>query len=134
MPSTISCITLCWTKPAVPTWTAGAPASMNSMASAAVQMPPIPMTGMLTVWATWYTAASAGGWGTTATGTTVRKGTVAVDPRVIPLGTRMNIPGDGDGVAEDTGGASKGNIIDLGYGPNDVYDWSSWYVDVCILN
>lgn len=88
----------------------------------------------LTVWATWYTAASAGGSGTTACGTTVRKGTVAVDPRVIPLGTRMYIPGYGYGVAEDTGGAVIGNIIDLGYGPNDVVDWSSSWVEICILN
>jgi uncharacterized protein YabE (DUF348 family) len=87
----------------------------------------------LTVWATWYTAASAGG-GSTATGTTVRKGTVAVDPRLIPLGTSMYIPGYGYGVAEDTGGAVIGNIIDLGYGPDDVKDWRSRYVDICILN
>ncbi len=87
----------------------------------------------MTVWATWYTAASAGGSGTTATGTTVQKGTVAVDPSVIPLGTRMYIPGYGDGVAEDTGGAIIGNIIDPGYGPNDVYDWYNRYVDICIL-
>ncbi|MFB3093406.1 MAG: 3D domain-containing protein, partial [Dehalococcoidia bacterium] len=87
----------------------------------------------MTVWATWYTAASAGGSGTTATGTTVQKGTVAVDPSVIPLGTRMYIPGYGYGVAEDTGGAIIGNIIDLGYGPDDVYDWYSRYVDICIF-
>ena len=87
----------------------------------------------LTVWATWYTAASAGGSGRTATGTIVQKGTVAVDPSVIPMGTRMYIPGYGYGVAEDTGGAIVGNIIDLGYGPNDVWDWSSRYVDICIL-
>jgi 3D (Asp-Asp-Asp) domain-containing protein len=88
----------------------------------------------LTVWATWYTAASAGGSGSTATGTTVRKGTVAVDPRLIPLGTRMYIPGYGYGVAEDTGGAIVGNIIDLGYGANDVMDWRSGWVEICILN
>jgi uncharacterized protein YabE (DUF348 family) len=87
----------------------------------------------MTVWATWYTAASAGGSGTTATGTSVQKGTVAVDPSVIPLGTRMYIPGYGYGVAEDTGGAIIGNIIDLGYGPDDVWDWYSRYVDICIL-
>jgi len=87
----------------------------------------------LRVWATWYTAASAGG-GSTATGTVVRKGTVAVDPRVIPLGTQMYIPGYGYGVAEDTGGAVIGNIIDLGYGPDDVKDWRSGWVDICILN
>jgi len=86
------------------------------------------------VWATWYTATSAGGSGRTATGTTVHKGTVAVDPRVIPLGTRMDIPGYGYGVAEDTGGAIIGNIIDLGYGANDVKDWRSGYVNICLLN
>ena len=88
----------------------------------------------LTVWATWYTAASAGGSGVTYTGTTVQKGTVAVDPSVIPLGTRMYIPGYGYGVAEDTGGAILGNMIDLGYGPNDIWDWGSRYVDICILD
>jgi 3D (Asp-Asp-Asp) domain-containing protein len=87
----------------------------------------------LRVWATWYTAASAGG-GTTATGTAVRKGTVAVDPRVIPLGTRMYIPGYGYGVAEDTGGGIIGNVIDLGYGVNDVKDWRSGWVAICVLN
>jgi 3D (Asp-Asp-Asp) domain-containing protein len=88
----------------------------------------------LSVWATWYTAASAGGFGTTATGTIVRKGTVAVDPSVIPLGTRMYVPGYGYGVAEDTGGAIIGNIIDLGYGPDDVKDWRSRQVQICILD
>ena len=38
---------------------------------------------------------------------------VAVDPSVIPLGTRMTVPGYGEGVAADTGGAVKGLIIDL---------------------
>jgi 3D (Asp-Asp-Asp) domain-containing protein len=88
----------------------------------------------MNVWATWYSAATAGGVGVTATGTTVRKGAVAVDPRVIPLGTRMYIPGYGYGVAEDTGGAVIGNIIDLGYGPNDVMDWRSGWVEICILS
>lgn len=87
----------------------------------------------MNVYATWYTAASAGGSGTTATGTGVYKGIVAVDPRVIPLGTRMYIPGYGYGLAADTGGGIKGDIIDLGYGPNDVYDWRSRRVDICIL-
>jgi 3D (Asp-Asp-Asp) domain-containing protein len=87
----------------------------------------------LNVYATWYTAASAGGSGTTATGTGVYKGIVAVDPRVIPLGTRMYIPGYGYGLAADTGGAIKGNIIDLGYGANDVKNWRPGYLDICIL-
>lgn len=56
---------------------------------------------------------------TTATGETLRKGIVAVDPKVIPLHTRMFITSDkieyGLGVAEDTGGKIKGNIVDLAY-------------------
>jgi 3D (Asp-Asp-Asp) domain-containing protein len=38
---------------------------------------------------------------------------VAVDPSVIPLGTRLTIPGYGSGVAADTGGAIQGATIDL---------------------
>jgi uncharacterized protein YabE (DUF348 family) len=84
------------------------------------------------VWATYYTAASAGG-STTATGTSVHKGIIAVDPRVIPLGTRMYVPGYGYGVAADTGGGVTGYSIDLAYGADDYYDWHSHYVDICIL-
>ena len=87
----------------------------------------------LNVYATWYTATSAGGSGVTATGTGVYKGIVAVDPRVIPLGTRMYIPGYGYGIAADTGGGIIGNMIDLGYGPDDVKDWRTRWVDICIL-
>lgn len=56
---------------------------------------------------------------TTATGMRVRYGVVAVDPKVIPLGSRLYIEGAngtwiyGTAVAADTGGAVKGNIIDL---------------------
>ena len=54
-------------------------------------------------------------WGKqTATGTTCVEGrTIAVDPRVIPYGTRVHIDGFGDFVAEDCGGAIKGNHIDI---------------------
>ena len=55
---------------------------------------------------------------TTATGERLRKGIVAVDPKVIPLHTKMFITGTieyGLGVAEDTGGVIKGNIVDLAY-------------------
>lgn len=55
----------------------------------------------------------------TATGATLKKGIVAVDPREIPMHTKMFITSDsweyGLGVAEDTGGKIKGNIIDLAY-------------------
>lgn len=87
----------------------------------------------LNVYATWYTAASAGGSGVTATGTGVYKGIVAVDPRVIPLGTQMYIPGYGYARAADTGGGVQGTHIDLGYGVDDVKDWRTRWVDICIL-
>ena len=43
------------------------------------------------------------------------QGVVAVDPSVIPLGTKLYIPGYGNGVAADVGGGIKGDIIDLWY-------------------
>ncbi len=49
----------------------------------------------------------------TATGTVPKVGTIAVDPSVIPLGTKVYIVGYGFATAEDTGGAVKGNIVDL---------------------
>ncbi|MDO4733297.1 MAG: 3D domain-containing protein [Bacillota bacterium] len=50
---------------------------------------------------------------TTYTGTWPKRGTIAVDPSVIPLGTKVYVVGYGFATAEDTGGAIKGNIIDL---------------------
>lgn len=94
---------------------------------------PLECPQALGVYATWYTAASAGGSGTTATGTGVYRGIIAVDPGVIPLGTRMYVPGYGYGVAADTGGGIIGNMIDLGFGDNDVYDWRVGWVEICVL-
>jgi 3D (Asp-Asp-Asp) domain-containing protein len=51
--------------------------------------------------------------GKTASGLAVRKGVVAVDPKVIPLLTRMHVPGYGHAIAADVGVAIKGRIIDL---------------------
>lgn len=51
--------------------------------------------------------------GRTASGLPVGPGIVAVDPAVIPLGTRMSVPGYGEAVAADTGGAVQGALIDL---------------------
>ncbi len=65
--------------------------------------------------ATAYTASCAGCSGYTATGYRAGRGIVAVDPRVIPLGTKLFIPGYGFAIAGDTGGAIVGNRIDLGF-------------------
>ena len=79
--------------------------------------------------ATAYTHTDEGCNMTTATGTTVRVGTVAVDPTVIPYGTRMFIVTNdgayiyGIGTAEDCGGAIKGNRLDL-YFPTDAECWA----------
>ena len=51
--------------------------------------------------------------GITAIGLRARKGIVAVDPKVIPLGTKLYIPGYGEALAADTGGRIKGSRIDL---------------------
>jgi 3D (Asp-Asp-Asp) domain-containing protein len=51
--------------------------------------------------------------GRTSTGIPTAPGVVAVDPSVIPLGTRLTIPGYGVGIAADTGGAVQGNTIDV---------------------
>ena len=51
--------------------------------------------------------------GTTSSGRPVGWGAVAVDPSVIPLGSRLSVPGYGLGVAADTGGAIQGARIDL---------------------
>ena len=62
----------------------------------------------LTVVATAYALT-----GSTATGAPVGYGVVAVDPSVIPLGTRMTIPGYGEGTAADVGSGISGPMIDL---------------------
>lgn len=65
--------------------------------------------------ATWYDPYHDGSndHGRTYTGVLAGYGVVAVDPRFMPLGTRLYIEGYGYAVAADTGGAIKGNRIDL---------------------
>lgn len=82
------------------------------------------------VYATSYSPSRAGvprtsrTFGITRSGQPLVKGLIAVDPRYIPLGTRLYIPGYGFAVAADTGGGVKGRFIDLGYSDNDYQSWA----------
>lgn len=70
----------------------------------------------------------------TATGTWPSRGTVAVDPSVIPMGTKLHIEGYGEAIAADTGGAIKGNIIDVYLdSENDCFSWGRRQVEVRII-
>jgi len=83
--------------------------TIQSAAAPPEQAPsPAGVPGTITVTATGYSLP-----GHTSTGLPVGYGVVAVDPSVIPLGTRLTIPGYGEGVAADTGSAVAGFTIDL---------------------
>ena len=60
-----------------------------------------------------YLPSDGGGAGITATGLPARHGVAAVDPNIIPLGSRLYIPGYGVAIAADTGGMIEGHMIDL---------------------
>lgn len=88
----------------------------------------------LNVVATGYTPGDPGCTGITYTGTKASRGTIAVDPRVIPFGTKLYIPGYGYGVAADTGGAIKGNKIDLCYeSRTEALNWGIKNITVYIV-
>ncbi len=74
--------------------------------------------------ATGYSAAEPGLDPWTATGRRAKYGVCAVDPSVIPLGTRLWIPGYGYAIAADTGGAIRGNRIDVCF--DSVADAKVW--------
>lgn len=70
-------------------------------------------TAVMSMEATAYLPSDGGGSGITAMGIPATYGVVAVDPSIIPLGTRVYIPGYGTAIAADTGGAIYGYRIDL---------------------
>ncbi|MBN1429315.1 MAG: DUF348 domain-containing protein [Anaerolineae bacterium] len=93
----------------------------------------------LHVLATSYSPSTAGDkkpgdarFGLSGTGAPVTRGVVATDPRIIPLGTHLYVPGYGLGRALDVGGAVKGMRIDLGYTDDELTLWNTW-VDVYLL-
>jgi len=77
--------------------------------------------------------------GITSTGVTAKRNsngysTIAVDPRVIPLGSKLWVDGYGLAIAEDIGGAIKGNHIDLYFSSSsEMWDWGSRSVNIYIL-
>ncbi|RYL98472.1 peptidoglycan-binding protein [Sporolactobacillus sp. THM7-7] len=86
-----------------------------------------------------YTAYCNGCSGKTATGINLRKNpgakVVAVDPSVIPLGTKLYVEGYGYAVAGDTGGAIKGRKIDVFFKNNsDALQWGRRTVKVKVLD
>ncbi|KKI91611.1 hypothetical protein WQ54_13935 [Bacillus sp. SA1-12] len=86
-----------------------------------------------------YTAYCSGCSGTTATGINLRANPnakiIAVDPSVIPLGTKVYVEGYGYAVAADTGSAIKGNKIDVFLSSKSAaYRWGSKRVKIKILN
>jgi 3D (Asp-Asp-Asp) domain-containing protein len=70
--------------------------------------------------------------GHTATGMPVGQGVVAVDPSVIPLGTRLYVPGYGNGVAADIGSGIQGATIDLWMTPTQCAAWGRRTVTITV--
>lgn len=85
------------------------------------------------VYATHYDSHCPGCNDWTAIGMRAGKGVIAVDPKVIKLRSKVYVPGYGLAVAGDTGGAVKGNIIDLGFEDAHTAGWSARFVDIYLL-
>ncbi len=84
------------------------------------------------MWATSYDSTCSGCSTTTATGMKQGYGVVAVDPTVIPLYSKVFVPGYGIALVGDVGGSIKGNRIDLGYDSLGG-QWKAHSVDVYLL-
>ncbi|QBP39913.1 LysM peptidoglycan-binding and 3D domain-containing protein [Paenisporosarcina antarctica] len=120
----------------VQTTTAPAPAKTTQASAPA---PTSSTAKEMTVTATAYTAYCAGCSGTTYTGIDLRSNpnqkVIAVDPSVIPLGSRVWVEGYGEAIAGDIGGAIKGNIIDVFMADQqDALNWGRQTVNIKILD
>lgn len=89
----------------------------------------------LTMNASAYSAYDSGNSHYTFGGTYLRKGIIAVDPTVIPLGTRVYIPDYGYAIADDIGGSIKGNRIDMAFDShNEAMQFGRQQVTVYLLD
>ncbi|KKS14124.1 hypothetical protein A2617_00515 [Candidatus Daviesbacteria bacterium RIFOXYD1_FULL_41_10] len=86
------------------------------------------------VYATHYDSRCPGCNAWTSIGMRAGKGVIAVDPKVIKYRTKVYVPGYGMAIAGDTGGAIKGNIIDLGFEDAKTAGWRAKFVDIYILD
>lgn len=67
-------------------------------------------------------------------GMPLQRGVVAVDPNVIPMGTKLYVEGYGQAIAADQGGAIKGNRIDLFFNSkSEAYNWGMRTVKVTVM-
>lgn len=72
--------------------------------------------------------------GLTSRGVPTRTGVIAVDPRVIPYGSKIHIPGYGWGTALDTGGSIKGNTIDIWMPTySQCIDWGTRNIKITVI-
>ncbi|PKR84972.1 3D domain-containing protein [Heyndrickxia camelliae] len=92
----------------------------------------------ITVTATAYTVSCKGCSGITATGINLKKHpkskVISVDPKIIPLGTKVYVEGYGYAIAADKGSSVKGNKIDVFYPTlKQCYKWGNKKVKIKIL-
>lgn len=85
------------------------------------------------VYATDYDSHCPGCDDWTAMGLRQGKGVIAVDPTVIKMLSKVYVPGYGVAVAGDTGGAIKGNKIDLGFEDARTSGWISHYIEIYLM-
>jgi 3D (Asp-Asp-Asp) domain-containing protein len=71
--------------------------------------------------------------GRTASGVRAGPGSIAVDPQLIPLGSRLYVEGYGYGVADDLGGAVRGSVINVWLPCSAARVWGVRYVSVTLL-
>jgi 3D (Asp-Asp-Asp) domain-containing protein/LysM repeat protein len=128
---------------AAPAPTESAPAAEAAAPAPTESTPAVeaaaPSSKEITVEATAYTASCEGCSGITATGINLLENpnqkVISVDPSVIPLGSKVYVEGYGEAIAGDTGGAIKGNKIDV-FIPSkqDAINFGRKQLKVTILN